>query len=178
MRIIAGEFKGRRCSPPSAKYPTRPTTDIVRESLFNILMNQFDFEQITMLDLFGGFGMNAIEAISRGAKKAVYVERHRGCVAHVKKLSEQLGIEDRLKVQAFDVFKFLSTTEDHFDLIFADPPYQHPKMKSLPDLVLESKVMYPDAWLVIEHDNTVNFDAHQRCFQSKKYGQSHLSFFK
>ena len=85
MRIIGGEFKGRKFIPPAKNWPTRPTTDFAKEGLFNILQNRLDFSETKFLDLFGGTGNHSYEFISRGCTDVTYVDKFPGCVAFVKK---------------------------------------------------------------------------------------------
>ena len=112
MRIISGQFKGRRFSPPASKWPTRPTTDFAKEGLFNILQNNLNFEEIKVLDLFGGTGSHSYEFISRGCRDVTYVDQFAGCVKFVKKTAEQLDIQDFIKVVNSDVFKFIERTTE------------------------------------------------------------------
>ncbi|MEL6276840.1 MAG: RsmD family RNA methyltransferase, partial [Bacteroidota bacterium] len=107
MRIIGGQFKGRRFHPPADKWPTRPTTDYAKEGLFNILQNRLDFSSLRVLDLFGGTGSHDYEFISRGCKDVTYVDRHGPAVAFVKKTIATLGVEDHITIFKMDVFRFL-----------------------------------------------------------------------
>src|ERR1700712_486914 len=121
MRIIGGTLKGLRLNPPT-NLPVRPTTDMAKEALFNILLNQIEFEDIKVLDLFSGTGNISLEFASRGAAEVVAVDRSIQCVHYLKDTSRQHGLT---KIQAFkdDVFKYLQLETDQYDLIFADPPY-------------------------------------------------------
>ena len=96
MRIISGKFGGRKFYPPADKWPTRPTTDISKEGLFNVLNNRLDWEEVKMLDLFGGTGNHCYEFISRGCIDATYVDQFMGCIKFVQEISEKLNIENGL----------------------------------------------------------------------------------
>jgi 16S rRNA G966 N2-methylase RsmD len=98
MRVIGGELKGRKFIPPAKNWPTRPTTDYAKEGLFNILYNRIDFEEIKMLDLFGGTGSHCYEFISRGCNDCTYVDKHGPCVAFVKKMAIEFKIEDKITI--------------------------------------------------------------------------------
>lgn len=175
MRIIGGEFGGRLLHPPMKKWPTRPTTDIAKEALYNILANRIDFEDVSMLDLFGGTGMHSLEFLSRGCQKVVYVDKYYPSVRWVKEQVSLLGVEDRIRLMKKDVKSYLSAEDMSFDIIFADPPYALPWINSLPDLIIESSA-FTDT-LIIEHSNHTSFDQHDLCHEVRKYGQTRFSFF-
>src|SRR5436190_11910965 len=122
MRIISGKWGGRRIHPPTKMPYTRPTTDIAKEGLFNILQNQIDFEGLHTLDLFGGTGAISYELASRGAAQLTIVEKDNQMFAFIKKNITDLHIENARVMQS-DVFKFLETCTQQFDFIFAGPPY-------------------------------------------------------
>lgn len=178
MRIIGGQFKGRRFNPPADKWPTRPTTDFAKEGLFNILQNTLDFESTKMLDLFGGTGSHCYEFISRGCKSATYVDKFPGCVSFVKKTAKTLEIESHIRIIKADVYKFISHTGEKFDYIFAGPPYPLPTIDTLPDTILDHQLLREDGWLVMEHNPNHNFEDHPQCFQVRSYGKTIFSFFK
>ena len=178
MRIIGGEFKGRRFHPPAKKWPTRPTTDFAKEALFNTLINRFDFEDMQVLDLFGGTGSHSYECISRGCQKVIYVDKHGPCVDFVKKTSELLQIKDRLKVLKMDVFKFLNSCDIKFDYIFAGPPYPLPTIPKIAEMVFEKGLLKDDGLLIIEHDNRHIFEQHAQFTKSRSYGLAIFSHFE
>ena len=140
MRIISGKFKGRRFYPPADNWPTRPTTDFAKEGLFNILTNNFDFEDIKVLDLFGGTGNHTYEFISRGCLDVTYVDKHAPAVRFVRETTKKLEIEDNLRIIQGDVFKFISAAYEQFDYIFAGPPYGLAGLDSIPDKIFEKKL--------------------------------------
>lgn len=178
MRIIGGEFKGRRFSPPAKNWPTRPTTDFAKEGLFNILMNYFDFSEMKVLDLFGGTGNHSYEFISRGCRDVTYVDKFPGCVAFVEKTAETLGIADRINIVRGDVFQFINASGLQYDYIFAGPPYGLPTLDSIPDRIFENNLLKPGAWLVLEHNPNHDFKTHPYFWQERRYGKTIFSFFR
>ena len=177
MRIIGGKFKGRRFNPPADNWPTRPTTDVAKEALFNILNNYLDFEAVKMLDLFGGTGSHCYEFISRGCTDATYVDKFPGCVQFVRKLAQQLAIEPCLKIMPMDVFRFIGHANTQYDYIFAGPPYGLPTLDTIPDLIFEKKLLLPEGWFVLEHNPHHDFTSHPHLFDVRHYGQTFFSFF-
>ncbi|MCB0519159.1 MAG: RsmD family RNA methyltransferase [Lewinellaceae bacterium] len=178
MRIISGRFKGRRFSPPADKWPTRPTTDFAKEGLFNILQNTLDFEEIKVLDLFGGTGNHSYEFISRGCRQVTYVDKFPGCVKFVQKTATALGIEGFINIVQADVFKFVERPTGPYDYIFAGPPYPLPTIDLIPDLIFEKKLLSPGGWFVLEHNANHAFETHPRFLQQRNYGGTIFSFFE
>lgn len=178
MRIVGGKFKGRKFNPPAGKWPTRPTTDFAKEGLFNVLTNSFDFENIKVLDLFGGTGSISYEFVSRGCAQVTYVDKYYPCLAFVKKTMTILDLEEEIKVIKADVFKYIQKTTEKYDLIFADPPYALPRMKDIPDLIFENGLLEKDGLLIVEHDNKTDFESHLHLMKVKKYGNNRFSFFE
>ena len=178
MRIIAGQFKGRKFYPPADNWPTRPTTDFAKEGLFNVLNNIIDFEAVKVLDLFGGTGNHCFEMISRGCCDATYVDAFIGAVQFVKKTAAELKIEDNITIFKSDVFKFLRINKAQFDYIFAGPPYPLPNLNDIPNIVFEANVLAPDGLFVLEHNPKHNFDQHPHFWQKKVYGTTIFSFFR
>lgn len=176
MRIISGIYGGRRLSPPK-NITARPTTDFAKESLFNLLNNRMDFEDIDVLDLFAGTGGIGIECVSRGAREVTAVE-----LAHVQQnwiiqCCRQLGIHN-LTVIRGDAFKFIYACRVQYDLIFADPPYALEQLPTLPDVLFAQEMLKPEGWLVIEHGKDVDFTSHPRHIETRQYGSVHFSFFQ
>ena len=120
MRVISGEARGRRLKELSGM-ETRPTTDKVKESIFNIV--QFDIEGRKVLDLFGGTGQLGIEALSRGAAECTFVDLRREAAALIRENLKATRLEERGKVVQGDSLSFLLTCRQKYDLIFLDPPY-------------------------------------------------------
>ncbi len=177
MRIIGGTFKGRRFRPPADKWPTRPTTDFAKEGLFNILVNRLAFEDICMLDLFGGTGSHCYEFISRGCRDATYVDKFGPAVSFVRKTARELGIEDYLRIVRADVFKFIRSDTRAYDYIFAGPPYPLPNIPEIPQLVIESGRLTPSGLLVVEHNPDHDFKQHAHYQEERSYGTTIFSFF-
>ena len=178
MRIVGGEFKGRRFNPPAKNWPTRPTTDFAKEGLFNILSNKFDFEDIRFLDLFGGTGSHCYEMISRGCVDATYVDKFPGCVRFAKETAKVLDIEDKMRIILQDVFKFVRNNTETYDYIFAGPPYGLKNIDDIPDLILTQNILSTEGFLILEHNPNVKFDDHKNKFNERNYGKTIFSFFK
>ncbi len=175
MRIIAGTLRGRRLNPP-ANLPVRPTTDMARESLFNILNNYVDYEECSVMDLFAGTGAVSIEFVSRGAKDVTSIDINNSCTEYIKSASRQLGIENMHVVRA-DVFDLLKRAYKKFDIIFADPPYALKELSSLPDVVFNSDVLTEDGIFILEHPREFSFDEHPNFWQHRAYGKVNFTFF-
>lgn len=176
MRIISGTYGGRRFDAPK-NLQARPTTDIAKESLFNILQNRIDFEDITALDLFAGTGSISFEFLSRGASRVVCVEMGRVQQQFIQKVAGELKITTGLQLIRGDVFKYLKGATQQFDLIFADPPYALKELPTLPDLVLEGNLLKPEGTFILEHGKENDFSSHPRFVELRKYGAVHFSFF-
>ena len=157
MRIISGKYKGRRLIAPK-HLPARPTTDFAKEGLFNLIRNDFNIEQITVLDLFSGIGGIAFEFASRGAKKIVCIDENYNCVSFIKKTIKELDCS-QVNVFKNDVFRYLKKYDTTFDIIFADPPYNMKNINQIPELVFENKLLNKNGQLILEHDkySNVNF---------------------
>ncbi len=178
MRIISGKFKGRRFHPPADKWPTRPTTDFAKEGLFNILVNNLDFENLKVLDLFGGTGSHSYEFISRGCQDVTYVDKFGGCLKFVKKTVETLDIQDFIKIVKSDVFKFVERSAEQYDYIFAGPPYPLPTLDTIPSEIFKHDLLKPGGWLVLEHNPNHKFDDDPHFLQKRNYGKTIFSFFE
>ena len=175
MRIIAGSLRGRRLNPP-ANLPVRPTTDMARESLFNILNNYVDYEEVCVLDLFAGTGAVSIEFISRGAKHVTSIDINNACTEYIKLLSKQLNI-DNIHVVRADVFDLLKRANRQFDIVFADPPYALQDLPQLPDLVFNSNILSDDGIFILEHPKEFSFESHDNFWQHRAYGKVNFTFF-
>ncbi|MBT8221416.1 MAG: RsmD family RNA methyltransferase [Bacteroidia bacterium] len=178
MRIIGGTHRGRRFNPPADKWPTRPTTDIAKEGLFNILQHSISFEDLKMLDLFGGTGSHCYEFFSRGCRNMTYVDKHYPCVKFVKSQLKEFGAEEYVRVIRSDVFKFIRNTEETYDYIFAGPPYPLQSIPEIPDLIFDRGLLTSQGLLVLEHNPNHNFEEHPRYWKSRNYGSTIFSFFK
>lgn len=176
MRIIGGRLKGLRLNPPK-NLPVRPTTDLAKEALFNILQNKIDFEDIKVLDLFSGTGNISLEFASRGAAEVTAVDRSIQCVHYLKDMARQHGLPT-IKVFKDDVFKYLQLETAQFDLVFADPPYDLNRIPEIPKLIFEKKLLPPGGLLIVEHQSMQNLGNHPAFTEHREYGHSSFSFFK
>jgi 16S rRNA (guanine966-N2)-methyltransferase len=176
MRIVSGSHRSRRIKPPNG-LPVRPTTDLAKESLFNILNNRIGFEEISVLDLFAGTGNISYEFASRGAIEIMAVELHPKCVAFIEKTADALDFK-MLSVVKTNVFTFIPVLKRQFDLIFADPPFESEDIVKLPDLIFNHNLLAADGWLVIEHPRNVKFQSHPNFFEHREYGKVNFSFFR
>ncbi|MBP8724432.1 MAG: RsmD family RNA methyltransferase [Saprospiraceae bacterium] len=177
MRICGGKMRGRTFFPPVGKWPTRPTTDIARQGLFNILTNHLRFENISALDLFGGSGAHSLELVSRGCERVVYVDRHRPCVNFVRKIITDWGIPSSIEISHMDYLSYVQTSNELFDYIFAGPPYGLAGLDDIPDQILQSRRLKPGGLFVLEHNPHHEFTKHSNYWKSTNYGQTIFSFF-
>lgn len=175
MRIIGGRLKGRQFNAP-AKLPVRPTTDMAKEALFNILYNTYDFEECNVLDLFSGTGSICIEFASRGIKHVTAIDLHPGCVAWIKSVKEQFEL-DAIAPQKADTFKFLAQDSNQYQIIFADPPYDLPNIPMIPQLVMQNNLLTPNGTLIVEHPPFLKLQQLPGFTEVRKYGNSSFSFF-
>lgn len=177
MRIIGGSLGGRRVNPPAKMPHTRPTTDIAKEGLFNIIQNNLELEGFKTLDIFGGTGSISYELASRGATDLTIVEKDPAMYEFIKKNSESLGIKN-FKVVKMDVFKFLEQCNDQFDFIFAGPPYALETIDDLPRIIASRKLLKENGWFVLEHTPRNNYEKGFDLFVSERsYGTTLFSFF-
>lgn len=178
MRISGGTLRGRTFYPPANNWPTRPTTDMSRTALFNILQNKLDFESVRMLDLFGGTGAHSYEFISRGCIDVTYVDKFKPATLFVHQKAIEFGISTSLKIVHSDYLMFVKTCHRKFDYIFAGPPYGLVQLDGIPDVVFESNILDDDGLFVLEHDPSHDFKNHGNLIDVRNYGQTHFSFFK
>jgi 16S rRNA (guanine966-N2)-methyltransferase len=155
----------------------RPTTDLAKESLFNILMNKVDFENISVLDLFAGIGNISLEFASRGASNVVSVEMNFRCYEFIRKSAHELQFDNLFVVKA-NVFNYLKSVKRQFDVIFADPPYDLKEVILIPGLVFDHQLLNPGGWLIIEHDSGHQFMDHPMFVEERRYGKVHFTFFR
>lgn len=174
MRIISGKFKGRRLTAPS-NLPVRPTTDYAKESLFNILNNNFYFEDLAILDCFSGTGNVSYEFLSRGVKSVDALDANFNCVSYQKKIKEELKCENFNPMKQ-DVFKALKSIPEPYDIVFCDPPYDLPNIPEIADLVFKKELLKEDGWLIIEHSKATSFQ-HSNYKETRKYGNVNFSIF-
>jgi len=176
MRIIGGRLKGKLIDPPK-DYKARPTTDFAREGLFNVIGNEYEFDGLNVLDLFGGTGAVSFEFASRGVGHVYCVEMARENASFIKTEAKRLGLDNVTMVRD-NVFDFLPICHERFDIVFADPPYALDALDSIPDKVLSSGVLYPDCYFILEHGDEHSFVDHPSFVKEKCYGRVHFSFFK
>lgn len=176
MRIISGKYGGRKIDPPSKMPFTRPTTDIAKEGLFNILQNSIDIEGAKTLDLFGGTGSISYELASRGAAELTIVEKDLKMAAFIEKNIQLLGIEDATLVRS-EVFQYIGYCEETFDFIFAGPPYALTTIDDLPRQIFERKLLKPGGWFVIEHTPRNNYKDFPFYARERNYGTTIFSIF-
>lgn len=177
MRIISGKYKGKRLLAPK-KLPVRPTTDMAKEALFNILNNQYYFAEITVLDLFSGTGNISFEFASRGTESITSVDSDFGCIKFISKTAEELNAP--IESIKSDVYKYLEKTNKQFDIIFADPPYDFSQENFLKivNLVFDNNLLSDVGTLIIEHSKHTSLEDHPKFGYSKKYGGNMFSFFE
>lgn len=176
MRIIGGALKGKTILPP-AGYKARPTTDFAREALFNILDNEYEFEDLKVLDLFGGTGAVSFEFGSRGVGRVWCVEMARENASFIKREAQRLGLDNVTMVRD-NVFDFLTVCHEKFDIVFADPPYALEGLETIPDKVFAADILHPDCYFILEHGGEHSFMEHPHFFKEKEYGRVHFTFFK
>ena len=173
MRIIGGEWGGRKIHPPSKMPYTRPTTDIAKEGLFNIIQSNRDLEGLKTLDLFGGTGSISFELASRGAADLTIVEKDSQMLAFIRKTAETLGLT-QLKVVPSDVFRFLKNTKEQYDFIFAGPPYALETIDQIPEYVVTGNLLKKGGWFVLEHTPRNRYSSYPLFVTERNYGTTHF----
>jgi 16S rRNA (guanine966-N2)-methyltransferase len=176
MRIISGIHGGRRISPPPHMPHTRPTTDIAKEGLFNIIQNNLEIDTLKVLDLFGGTGCISYELASRGAADITIVEKDTQMYEFIKKTAAMLELEN-FKVQKADVFRFIETATEQYDFIFAGPPYALTSIDDLPVKIFEKKLLRPKGWFVLEHTPRNDYKKFAHYKTERNYGTTIFSIF-
>ncbi|MBY0536311.1 MAG: RsmD family RNA methyltransferase [Chitinophagaceae bacterium] len=176
MRIISGSLGGRRINPPAKMPHTRPTTDIAKEGLFNIIQSNIEIEGIQTLDLFGGTGSISYELASRGAKELTIVEKDPEMYEFICKTAAALKLA-QLKVVRMEVFKFIEQCNGQFDFIFAGPPYALTTIDELPLKIFEKNLLKPGGWFVLEHTPRNNYEHLEQFATARNYGTTIFSIF-
>ena len=176
MRIISGIFKGRKIDPPK-KLPVRPTTDLAKESLFNILNNQFYFDEVSVLDIFAGTGSISYEFASRGSSSITSVDSNFHCTKFISEMADKF--EMSIQVIKADVFKFLESTKNKYDIIFADPPYamEDESFSKIVQTVFDNNLLEDEGLLIIEHSKQTDLSNLNNYSLSRNYGGCVFSFF-
>lgn len=177
MRIISGKYKGRRISPPK-NLPVRPTTDMSKEALFNVLNNHFNFSELKILELFAGTGSISYEFASRGCTPILCVDGDMGCVNFIKKTAKEFDFD--ITALKSDVFKFLEKHKGNYDIIFADPPYgmEQKEFEKIVELIFENELLDEEGMLVVEHSKYTKLEQMSNFSFQKNYGGSVFSFFE
>ncbi|WP_407557129.1 RsmD family RNA methyltransferase [Winogradskyella sp. 4-2091] len=177
MRIISGLYKGRRISAPK-KLPVRPTTDMAKEALFNILNNQYYFDDISVLDLFSGTGNISYEFASRGTEQITAVDANYGCIKFINETAEAFDMN--ISTIKSDVFKFLEKSKQQHTIIFADPPYDFDleAFSKVPELVFKNDLLEDQGILIVEHSKHTDLSLIDHYAYSKSYGGNMFSFFE
>lgn len=176
MRIAGGEFKGR-IFVPDKKFKARPTTDLAKEGLFNILSNRYFFEDKNALDLFSGTGSIGYEFLSRGCHEVYMVEKNPNHCTFIHSVTEKLQISNA-KIIRGDALKFILSCKQKFNFIFADPPFDSDKINDIPDLIFNSGILKPDGLFILEHPGNFNFSKHHAFSETRNYGKVNFSFFE
>lgn len=177
MRIVGGNLKGRRFSPPKF-FKARPTTDFAKEGLFNLINNKIEIEDKRVLDLFTGTGSISYEFLSRGSSFICSVDISNKYLGFVKKTAEILLPEKKIiHTIKSDVLKFIPKHELDYDIIFADPPYDLDEIDKIPFLIFDNKSLKKDALIIIEHSSQTDFSKHPNFKELRKYGKVNFSFF-
>jgi 16S rRNA (guanine(966)-N(2))-methyltransferase RsmD len=177
MRIISGKYGGRRIHPPNNMPHTRPTTDVAKEGLFNILQTRVQLEGASTLDLFGGTGCISYELASRGASQLTIVEKDNQMLEFIKTNIEHLKIENAQMVR-MDVFQYLNSCTQQYDIIFAGPPYALNTIDDLPRIIVERKLISPEGYFILEHTPRNNYENFAGFSFQRNYGATVFSFFE
>ena len=176
MRIIGGDIGGRRINPPADMPHTRPTTDVAKEGLFNVIENNLDISSLKVLDIFGGTGSISYEMASRGCMDITTVEKDQTMFEFIRKTATQLSLP-QIKVTRMDVFKFLEQCTEKFDFIFAGPPYALATIDNLPSIVFDKQLLKPGGWFVLEHTPRNEYEKSPNYSTSRKYGTTIFTIF-
>jgi len=176
MRVISGRFKGRRFQAPS-NIKARPTTDMAREGLFNVLNQKIDLQGLSILDLFAGTGAVSLEFLSRGAEQVTAIDIDITSKKHLEKIKKDWEIKN-LKVVKADVLGLAKKANQNFDIVFADPPYGHKRFNEIPDIILNSGWLKNDGLFILEHSSDFDFSPHPMFLDHRNFGNVNFTFFQ
>ena len=176
MRIITGKYGGLKIHPPSKMPYTRPTTDIAKEGLFNIIENNISITGIKTLDIFGGTGSISYELASRGAGSLTIVEKDPKMFAFIKNKIAELKIEN-CSVLKNEVFRFLESCSETYDLVFAGPPYALKNIDDLPKIIAKKNLLKKNGWFILEHTPANNYENEPMFKTMRNYGTTIFSIF-
>lgn len=177
MRIITGLYKGRHFDIPRT-FKARPTTDFAKENIFNVLMGYTDFENADALDLFAGTGSITMEMLSRGCREVVSIELDRDHHRFIQQCLAKLPDGNKVRCLRADVFRFLKTCRQQYDIVFADPPYALRELPQIPDIVMEQQLLKEKGIFVLEHGKDHDFSQHPHFVEHRQYGSVNFSLFR
>ncbi len=176
MHIIAGRLRRRRLHAPKG-LKTRPTSGRVREAMFNILESRRSLDGAAVLDLFAGIGSLGLEALSRGAASAVFVEDRPAVLQVARRNAEECGVSSACRFQCMDALRYLERYHGPpWDLVFADPPYGLESAADLPAGI--APILAPDGLFVFEHDRRWRYEACPGLVLRRVYGRTTISVFE
>lgn len=176
MRIITGIYKGRHFDIPKT-FKARPTTDFAKENIFNVLTRYIDLEGAEALDLFSGTGSISLELLSRGCKRVVSVEQDRDHHRFIQDCLKKLDTQACIPLRG-DAFRFIKSSKQQYDLIFADPPYSLKELPLIPQLILDHGMLKETGVLVFEHGRNHDFSTHPHFVEHRSYGSVNFSIFR
>lgn len=179
MRVITGLYRGRTIKTVEG-YSVRPATDRVRQTIFNMLANRMQWEGTGVLDLFAGSGSLGLEALSRGAASAVFVEERPEAAAAIERTIREFGCTSSALVVCADAMTFLEEDSGSYDLIFADPPYAFAKTANIPQILFSRGMIKPGGYLLVEHARPLSFasNALYTAGPVKRFGRTIVTFFQ
>lgn len=177
MRIIAGQFRGRKLqSPPGLE--TRPTADRVREALFSMLASRLgSFEGLKVADLFAGSGALGFEALSRGAERATFVESDSRASAAIRANAEKLGVAERVRLLGGSALAL--PKHEPFDLVLADPPYAAGSGSAVVEAVAKAEWLAPGGWMAVETERGEKVDPGEWSLEAERdVGRARLTLLR
>lgn len=178
MRIIAGELKGRRLTSPS-DYRVRPTTDKVKEAIFSMISPYI--QDSIIFDMFAGTGNLGLEAISRGAKRAYFIDRDRTSIGLVRQNVLYCKVEDRAVIMMADYASAIGKLSEQADVIFLDPPYDAGYMVNCIEMISENDLLVDDGVIVAEHSSAETLPeeiGEMMLIKTKRYGKISVSLYE